>query len=66
MNVVQNLMERLRPLVGVKGWDYCVLWKLSEDRRLMQTILIKLMSLSFPLSLSPYVLFGVRFLGILN
>jgi hypothetical protein len=51
MNVVQNLMERLRPLVGVKGWDYCVLWKLSDDRRLMQTILIKLMSLSLTLSL---------------
>jgi hypothetical protein len=70
MNVVQNLMERLRPLVGVKSWDYCVLWKLSEDRRLMQTILIKLMSLSFPLSLSlsllVFNLFGVRFLGILN
>eukprot|EP00258_Populus_trichocarpa_P017657 XP_006379291.2 transcription factor ABORTED MICROSPORES isoform X2 [Populus trichocarpa] len=36
MNVVQNLMERLRPLVGVKGWDYCVLWKLSDDRRYIE------------------------------
>ncbi|KAL6297242.1 hypothetical protein ACE6H2_005384 [Prunus campanulata] len=30
---MQNLTERLSPPVGLKGWDYCVIWKLSEDQR---------------------------------
>lgn len=35
-NMVPGLMERLRPLVGLKSWDYCVLWKLTEDQRLSE------------------------------
>ncbi|KAH7516397.1 hypothetical protein FEM48_Zijuj10G0131000 [Ziziphus jujuba var. spinosa] len=33
--VMQNLLESIRPLVGLQGWDYCVLWKLSEDQSTM-------------------------------
>ncbi|XWS40215.1 hypothetical protein CRYUN_Cryun18bG0121200 [Craigia yunnanensis] len=38
MNIFQNLMERIRQLVGPKGWDYCVLWKLTDDQRFIEWV----------------------------
>ncbi|KAI3445172.1 hypothetical protein Pfo_001837 [Paulownia fortunei] len=34
--LVQSFIERLRPLVGIKSWDYIVLWKLSNDHRCIE------------------------------
>ncbi|GMP64322.1 hypothetical protein CsSME_00025660 [Camellia sinensis var. sinensis] len=32
MNLMQDLLERLRPIVNLRSWDYCVLWKLGDDQ----------------------------------
>ncbi|CAH9131645.1 unnamed protein product [Cuscuta epithymum] len=32
----QSIVERLRPIVGPKNWDYCVCWKMSEDQRFLE------------------------------
>ncbi|XP_047340174.1 transcription factor ABORTED MICROSPORES [Impatiens glandulifera] len=33
---MQNLVESIRPMVDVDGWDYCVIWKLGEDQRFLE------------------------------
>ncbi|KAF5205702.1 Aborted microspores transcription factor protein [Thalictrum thalictroides] len=38
MGGFHNLLEKLRPFVGLKSWDYCVLWKLSEDQRFIEWV----------------------------
>ncbi|KAL2512491.1 Transcription factor ABORTED MICROSPORES [Abeliophyllum distichum] len=34
--LLENFIERLRPLVGLKSWDHIVVWKLSDDHRCLE------------------------------
>ncbi|KAL7002518.1 glucuronokinase [Sarracenia purpurea var. burkii] len=36
MNLVQKFLERLRPIVNLKSWDYSVVWKLDDDQRFLE------------------------------
>ncbi|KAF8399705.1 hypothetical protein HHK36_015575 [Tetracentron sinense] len=31
MRALERALEWLRPIVGTKSWDYCVVWKLGDD-----------------------------------
>ncbi|GAB2291927.1 hypothetical protein Dimus_026177 [Dionaea muscipula] len=36
--IVPSIMERLRQIVVGLGWDYCILWKLSQDQRCLELV----------------------------
>lgn len=36
MGGMHILLEKLRPLVGLNSWDYCAVWKMSEDQSFIQ------------------------------
>ncbi|KAB2602386.1 transcription factor ABORTED MICROSPORES-like [Pyrus ussuriensis x Pyrus communis] len=57
---MQNLIDRLRPLVGLKGWDYCVLWKTEDIMQHLRTNSCDLLA-QLPSSL-PFRAFLVEFL----
>ncbi|KAJ9560546.1 hypothetical protein OSB04_005706 [Centaurea solstitialis] len=38
MEGIQEMMERLRSIVGHESWDYCVLWKASKDQRWIEWV----------------------------
>ncbi|KAF5810260.1 putative transcription factor bHLH family [Helianthus annuus] len=38
MEVIQEMMERLRSIVGPESWDYCVFWKPCKDQRVIEWV----------------------------
>ncbi|KAK9071811.1 hypothetical protein SSX86_008240 [Deinandra increscens subsp. villosa] len=38
MEMMQEVMERLRSTVGPESWDYCVLWKPCKDQRVIEWV----------------------------
>ncbi|KAF6174320.1 hypothetical protein GIB67_040813 [Kingdonia uniflora] len=38
VDAVQGILERLRPIVAFKSWDYCILWKLNEDQSFVEWV----------------------------
>ncbi|KAL8223954.1 hypothetical protein R6Q57_019429 [Mikania cordata] len=38
MELMQEVMERLRSIVGPESWDYCVLWKPCKDQRVIEWV----------------------------
>ncbi|PWA42909.1 basic helix-loop-helix (bHLH) DNA-binding superfamily protein [Artemisia annua] len=38
MEVLQEMMDRLRSIVGPESWDYCVLWKPCKEQRVIEWI----------------------------